>query len=375
MEPYFYKAALHIQAFNKGNQKSDKAKLEDCLDDALKYLEKALELNENCSNLYYVKALIIYALGELEIAHSYIEKAIEKADENYAKYYFLKGAIFGASGNYSHAISDLSIAISLDKNYRLAYLERGKCYFGLCDLKQAFLDIQQYTSVKGNDPNIHLWAGNLLFSTGAYEDAARAYSNSESINKSEKLLCLRAKCYLTVKELNLALSDLNKLVDLQTLNNIHYLIDRECLYSLKTASTTEKGSEELDQISLVRAIQSISKIVSYKMSGKIFSLEDLYFYKSVFHFYLQEYEQALDDLDTAWDFHVDETTSQRAHKKQGNGQSGDHIKVAENQGASDQNSDIEEKRSASNRNEYLYNRAMYLLKVEIISIWLSNYYS
>ena len=73
----------------------------------------------------------------------------------------------------------------------------------------SFIDIQKYISEKPDDPEIHMWAGNLLFNTGAFEDAAKAYSNSENIKKDEILLLLRAKCYIVLKELNAALADLN----------------------------------------------------------------------------------------------------------------------------------------------------------------------
>ena len=50
-------------------------------------MEKALELNENCSNLLYFTGLVLYCLGRLKDSLKTIEKAIEKAEENYAKYY------------------------------------------------------------------------------------------------------------------------------------------------------------------------------------------------------------------------------------------------------------------------------------------------
>lgn len=365
MEPYFYKACLTVQSFRKSHQKLDKSRLTSVLGTTLKYLETALQINENCSNLYYIKSLVLYAMDELDLSYANIEKAIDKADDNYAKYYFLKGAIYGAAGNYYNAISDLSIAISLDKNYRLAYLERGKCYFTLGLRKEGFLDIQTYTSIKGNDPNIHLWAGNLLFCTGAYEAAARAYSNSENITKSEQLLCLRAKCYIVIKELNLALSDLNKLIDLQTPNNIHYFIDKECLYSLKLASLAAEGDteENLDNINIVKGIQTISKILSYKMSGKIFQFDDFYFYKSVFHFYLKEYDQALDDLDTAWEFRQELNSVIKNRAKMNRDESEDHIKISEEHSQHEKSVDETEKSSSFTRHEYYYNRAIYLIMV------------
>ena len=61
--------------------------------------------------------------------------------------------------------------------------------------------------------SIHFWAGNLLMNTGAFEDAVIAYSNSQ--NKEGEIsiesLIFRAKCYIILKELNLAINDLYKI--------------------------------------------------------------------------------------------------------------------------------------------------------------------
>jgi hypothetical protein len=39
-----------------------------------------------------------------------------------------------------------------------------------------------------------MWAGNLLFNSGAHDDAIKAYSHSDAVHKDENLLFLRAKC-------------------------------------------------------------------------------------------------------------------------------------------------------------------------------------
>ena len=59
---------------------------------------------------------------------------------------------------------------------------------------------------------IHIWAGNLLFNTGAFNDAVSAYSNTDDINENVKTLILRAKCYMLIKELNQALEDFQQIV-------------------------------------------------------------------------------------------------------------------------------------------------------------------
>jgi len=375
MEPHFYRAVLTINTFYKAHPKPETEEFNNGIDSAIQDFEKCLELNDNCSNLFYVRALVFYALGKFSLAHQNIEKAIEKADENYAKYYHLRGAIFACTQSYYNAVSDLSIAINLDKDFQPAYLERAKCYFTIGDLKQAFMDIQDYITVKSDDSNIHLWAGNLLFCTGAYEDAVKAYSNSETIKDSENLLALRVKCNIVLKELNLALTDLDRLLELKTANNIFYYVDRECLVALK--SGTASLEDALEKESLTKAIQKITKVLSYKVSGNIFGLHDLYFYKSVFQFYLGDVQGALDDLEKCWEVRETPVTKSDKEKEQRAGteaETKEMMKLLEDVYSSTGSDEIKEeniKPGAIDFKEYLYNKAVFLLMV--IDFYLKIY--
>jgi hypothetical protein len=49
------------------------------------------------------------------------------------------------------------------------------------------------------DSSIHLIAGKLLFSIGAYEDAIKAFSYSPNIDKNKDALLSRTKCYIYLK--------------------------------------------------------------------------------------------------------------------------------------------------------------------------------
>ena len=126
------------------------------------------------------------------------------------------------------------MVINLDSKNADAYLNRAKVFQVLGDRNSAFNDLQKYISLKPHDPNIHLWAGNLLFNIGAYDNAVKAYSHSNEMNSNCELLQLRAQCYIILKELNSALSDLSKIIEMTGEKSIY--IDREALQSLKTAS-------------------------------------------------------------------------------------------------------------------------------------------
>jgi len=50
------------------------------------------------------------------------------------------------------------------------------CFYGLIKIYKYFF-IYYIKAIRPNDPEIHLWAGNLLFNIGAFEDAVKAYSH------------------------------------------------------------------------------------------------------------------------------------------------------------------------------------------------------
>ena len=51
------------------------------------------------------------------------------------------------------------------------------CFYGLIKIYKYFFYLHYIIAIRPNDPEIHLWAGNLLFNIGAFEDAVKAYSH------------------------------------------------------------------------------------------------------------------------------------------------------------------------------------------------------
>ena len=82
---------------------------------------------------------------------------------------------------------------------------------------------------------VHIYAGNLLMTTGSYEDATKAFTNADNIHKSSLALYQRGRCNVALNQMADALKDLNKV--LETAQNDKVAIaDRECLNALKSAS-------------------------------------------------------------------------------------------------------------------------------------------
>ena len=67
-----------------------------------------------------------------------------------------------------------------------AYLNRAKCYLLFNEKRRAFQDLQNYISYRPLDSEIHIMAGKLLFSIGAYEDAIKAYGHCPNIDLNRK---------------------------------------------------------------------------------------------------------------------------------------------------------------------------------------------
>ena len=61
------------------------------------------------------------------------------------------------------------------------------------------------------DPNVHIYAGNLLMTTGAYYDASKAYLNADEVCKTPSAIFHRARCYVALSSISNAIKDLKKL--------------------------------------------------------------------------------------------------------------------------------------------------------------------
>ena len=82
---------------------------------------------------------------------------------------------------------------------------------------------------------VHIYAGNLLMTTGSYEDATKAFTNADNIQKSSLALYQRGRCNVALNFMGEALKDLNKVIEQAPTDKVA-IADRECLNALKIAS-------------------------------------------------------------------------------------------------------------------------------------------
>lgn len=95
--------------------------------EALKWVDKAIELNPEDADLNHLKSRIKYESGNAEEAIAEIEKYIKKNPEYFGGYY-QKGFYEDNSGKTDDAIEDYSLAIALEPDYAYSYLGRADMY-------------------------------------------------------------------------------------------------------------------------------------------------------------------------------------------------------------------------------------------------------
>ncbi|CAD8189737.1 unnamed protein product [Paramecium pentaurelia] len=284
IEPYFYRAVTLVQFYCQLIPKDDQERKNKFLNDAIRLLNLALKINEN-SNLFFCRGIILFSLNRLDDSLSDINKAIDKSQENVAKQFYVRGLVQVCRQQYKQGLNDFSIAINLDESYSEVYLCRAKVFLILKDTNHAYYDLQQFqeSCLKVQD---QILIGNLFYQMGAFEEAIQSYSNIINSEKCLQALYQRAKTFITIKELNNAIQDLQKLVEYS--NDISPFVDLNVLQQLKLTSIINCG-----QIQLSNSIDCLNQFLKNGNEGKIFKTQDIIFYRSLFEFYLKQFDTAL----------------------------------------------------------------------------------
>ncbi|CAD8070155.1 unnamed protein product [Paramecium primaurelia] len=306
MEPHFYKALTLIQFVNK-LQMNGKDKY---IKKALKYLDKAVTLNDNNSKLLYHRGIIRFYFGQLELALQDLTIAIENNEERNSKILYARGLVQACLDNPQQALIDFTVAINWDPKYAELYLNRAKVNTQLGNRTEAFEDLQIYISTNPTDPQIYLWAGNLSFHLGSHLNAIKTYSHSPELQNNVQLLSYRAMCFIIEKDLNNAFVDLNRIYEITS--DKRWLIDKECLNALKIAieqnikesiliSNQANYKSKNKSINFRQASKKLKQILNFEVEGYLFMKSDLLFYRGVMKFYQGNYIKAIDNWNESYE--------------------------------------------------------------------------
>jgi tetratricopeptide (TPR) repeat protein len=139
---------------------------------AIKDLDRAIELGDKSAQVYGLRGLALYRLGDHQQAIKDLDKAIELGPK-FALSYVLRGDAYGKLGDHQQAIKDLNKAIELSPNFADAYFYRGVAYSRKNHYDEAIEDYNKAIEIK---PNL----------ASAYNNRGYVYINLENLQFAEK---------------------------------------------------------------------------------------------------------------------------------------------------------------------------------------------
>lgn len=129
-------------------------------------------------------------------------------------FYLARGRTYACLSILTEAMKDLSIALNLDETLQQAYVFRGCCAYLLGDNNLAFLDFQRLILSDPKNPMVHVQAGKLLMTTGAYTDAIKAFDNADTVEVTAESLYQKARCHVCINEVEKALHIIEKVFEM-----------------------------------------------------------------------------------------------------------------------------------------------------------------
>ena len=125
--------------------------------------------------------MLNYQLHNFYDALADFNEAISLEEEPTGQFHLARGRTYACLSILDEALKELTLAIELDDSLLEAYMFRGKCAYLLGDNNLAFHDFQKLIIADQKNPLVHICAGNLLMTTGAYTDAIKAFDNADTV--------------------------------------------------------------------------------------------------------------------------------------------------------------------------------------------------
>jgi tetratricopeptide (TPR) repeat protein len=278
IEPKVYTAAINF-SLCQSMKKPELAEI------SKELLDECIKVRESESDLFFFRGVVNYFLGMIKEAIEDIETAIDKAEDNQPEHFFARGACSARLKMYKEAKQDFAIALQLNEKFADAFLFKGRCHFIMDEIDQAFEDFQKLTVMKPDDPEVHILGGNLLLLTGSTEKAMQAYSNATNARPTVEGFIHKAKTFLILENLPEALQELKTCFKYFPLPSVSF--DIEVLEILLKAHSKDNLKQ-----SLLKSLNHLNTILSYKHEGSICKNLQIHWFKAVFLFFLGDFQKS-----------------------------------------------------------------------------------
>ena len=196
---------------NNGRECQKKEKYEE----AIKYYNKATEINQNCWKAYNNIGLCFKYFKDYEKALEYYNKALQISPDSAVMYSNI-GNLYIDMKEYDKALTNLNIAVELniEESY-IPYYNRGNCYYYMEKYNEAFEDYNKSIAIEPNFEEHYYNRGLCYEKMGDTEKAILDYTKTISLNPDYFLAYHnRARLYFSMSNYVMAVPDCKKVLEL-----------------------------------------------------------------------------------------------------------------------------------------------------------------
>lgn len=192
-------------------------------EDAIKFFQKALEINPNAEKVHDLLATCYFKLNKNDLALTHIKKIAQLNPDNFAVHYTL-GGIYESEGDETNAINEykiarknISIKETIEKVFVSDMLHRlANLYLKVGDFENATGVFHKIIddSLTNKPVTIYYKLGQIYFEMKRYEDSIQQFLKVRSINPdSESINLYLSLCHEEMKDYDKAISELTPLLE------------------------------------------------------------------------------------------------------------------------------------------------------------------
>ncbi len=178
-------------------------------EDAVRDIEKAIEINPDRSIYYVDLAKIYHAKGEREVCLQYYTKAIEKEPQNH-DFYEWRAMVYFEMGEYRKAAEDLTLALRYSVVKMPLRCKRMRMYALAGMLDEAIKETRELWEFFGEKAQLHGELAFLYFWKGECDSAVFHFTRAIEEGGSPDLYFWRGLVYYFMGETENALGDVNQ---------------------------------------------------------------------------------------------------------------------------------------------------------------------
>ncbi|MEI0564448.1 tetratricopeptide repeat protein [Brachyspira pulli] len=153
-------------------------------DEAIEYLNKAIELNPYHSEAYNNLGLVYYAIKEYDKSLNYFNYSLSLNNKD-PKTYNNRGTCKEKLEDYKGALEDYNKAIELNPNYSEFYNNRGNTHRILNNIENSIEDFDKAIELNPNNSEAYNNRGILRRQLKYYEEALKDYDKAIELNPNK----------------------------------------------------------------------------------------------------------------------------------------------------------------------------------------------